>query len=256
MNNSLQNTFLTSKKSVSYRERKQPQRGDPFYLHLSDLLCALRQHGTESPLRVLDFGCGESPYQFLFPKATYRRADLGNAPDLDFQIDGTGRVNAPTGEFDLVISTQVLEHCLNPELYLTECHRVLRKSGRLLLSTHGLFEEHGSPFDFHRWTEDGLRSELVKNGFRVSSISRLTLGPRAGLLMLQRSVASLTLNERSWLTRSLWVLIRRSLTARIIRQQLWDPLIDRAFPDYRIMENGYLPGDCFYIALLVAAETY
>lgn len=232
------------------RERIDPRRGDPYYLHLSDLLLALKQHATEERIRVLDFGCGGSPYRSLVPKAEYFRADVRGAENIDFEIDEGGRVSAPSESFDFLLSTQVLEHCPSPQTYLGECLRVLKRSGKLVLTTHGLFEDHACPNDFHRWTEDGLRALLTQCGFEVDSIVRLTMGPRAGFLLLQSAISGVNVRERpglaSFILRPIW----RVLLAR----RLWDLLLDKMFPEHRISDAHRRPGDTTYVALLAIAK--
>jgi SAM-dependent methyltransferase len=233
------------------RERLFPRRGDPYYLHLSDLLLALSRHSTQDRIRVLDFGCGGSPYRSLFPNADYRRADVHGVQDIDFVIDETGHTDAPSDAFDLVLSTQVLEHCRIPKIYLRECHRVLRESGKLLLTTHGSFEDHGSPYDFRRWTADGLGDLLAQCSFAAESVTRLTMGPRAGFLLLQSTISQMNAENCSRMAKILWWPVRRLLLAR---RRVWDPLLDRTFPEYRVSGSHRMPGDNLYIDLLAAAS--
>jgi len=233
------------------RERIKPRQGDFYYLHLSDLLLALSRHSTQEQIRVLDFGCGGSPYRSLFPNADYFRADVNGAQNIDFEISETGKTNAPSNSADLILSTQVLEHCASPRIYLQECHRVVRKPGKLLLVTHGLFEEHSCPFDFFRWTEDGLRTLLEECDFKVESIDRVTMGPRAGFQLLQSAMSQSNLMGRSSLSRIVLWPISRLLLAR---RRLWDPLLDSMFSEYRLSGTQRIPGDNFYVSLLAVAN--
>jgi SAM-dependent methyltransferase len=197
-------------RSEYIRHRLSPQPGDPIYLHLLDLRTALQEHSSTSTLTLLDYGCGGSPYRSLFPNATYHRADYVKMDGMDFDVEPSGNVpQASSSAYDVVLSTQVLEHVSSPSVYLTECLRVLKPGGRLILTTHGTFPDHGCPYDFWRWTADGLRLELSNAGFQVDTLHRLTCGPRAILFWLgqlfrpnlpaSRSPLSLALRSLRWL---------------------------------------------------------
>ena len=110
---------------------------DKFYLVLSDLLLALKRVETSERLTVLDYGAGGSPYRSLFYNSEYRRADLFSSTDGDYLIAQGGTVPEKAAVFDLVLSAQVLEHVENPSVYLSECFRLLKPGGNLLLTTHG-----------------------------------------------------------------------------------------------------------------------
>ena len=121
------------------RERLDPKPGDPYYLHLSDLLLAIREEIPAGAGRVLDYGCGGSPYRSLFTPGIYHRADLAGVSSLDFEFGEDSRVAAASSDYDCVLSSQVLEHVASPKAYLKECYRVLKPGGRLSLLTDGLF---------------------------------------------------------------------------------------------------------------------
>lgn len=135
--------------------------------------------------RVLDFGCADSPYRSCVPAGCqYVAADLPGNPKAAVQVRADGTLPCADGEFDAVLSSQVLEHVRNPAVYLGECRRVLRPGGRLLLSTHGTMFLHRDPVDYWRWTCDGLRLELEQAGFRVLELRGVMGLTPLGLLMV------------------------------------------------------------------------
>ncbi len=170
------------------RQRIQPRPGDQFYLHLSDLMLAVRDFIPAHSARVLDFGCGGSPYRPFFEPCTYHRADLAGVDALDFEYGADSRLPAEVSDYDCVLSSQVLEHVCSPLAYLSECYRVLRPGGHLILSTHGLYEDHGCPDDYWRWTVFGLRRLLEEAGFTIEKMRKLTTGPRAAVFFAEREL--------------------------------------------------------------------
>jgi SAM-dependent methyltransferase len=109
------------------------------------------------------------PYQPLFQNKVSRYVGVdieGNeAADFHFNKDGKCPLNE---EFaDIVLSTQVLEHIPKPDLYLLECHRILKPGGFLILSTHGCWPYHADPHDFWRWTWEGLHKDVEAAGLKI-----------------------------------------------------------------------------------------
>lgn len=141
------------------------------------------------PERVLDYGCAEMPYRDLFPaNADYVAADLPGNPRATVQIAADGTVPVPDGSCDVVVSTQVLEHVEDPHVYLSECFRVLRPGGRLLLTTHGMMVWHPDPVDFWRWTCEGLRRAVGDTGFAVRRFEGIMGLGATGLQFFQDAV--------------------------------------------------------------------
>ena len=230
------------------RQRLDPQPGDEFYLHLADLRLALEGARAPAASCVLDYGCGGSPYRSLFPSAVYHGADLTGTPGVDFTFGSDTRLPVPDAEYDLVLSTQVLEHVRHPAAYLAECHRVLQPGGRLLLSTHGTFRDHDCPSDFHRWTADGLKDAVAAAGFAVTRIQKLTSGPRALMFLIGQHQNEMLTSDFSWPAFYL-----RFLRAPFRwRHAAIDQFCDRAFSKYRVSDASEA-GRSLYVALLVTA---
>jgi SAM-dependent methyltransferase len=225
-------------------ERSTPKPGDALYLPLADLSLAIHRFRSNERMMILDYGSGGSPYRSLFPNSEYRRADVIAAEGMNYRIAEDQTIPEASGTFDLVLSTQVLEHVPVPSLYLAECHRLLRSGGRLLLSTHGIFEEHGVPFDFHRWTVGGLRKELEGAGFEIRECYRLTTDARAAAFLLEQ--------YGGWMlrrNRSLWELALWYVCSVITKRRVWfHQWCDATFAASRVVDASE-PGHTLTIGL-------
>jgi SAM-dependent methyltransferase len=71
--------------------------------------------------------------------------------------------------FDVVVSTEMLEHVLSPEQAVGEMWRVLRHGGKLVLTTRFLYPIHSQPADYWRFTRYGL--EHLFRGWAVELIA-------------------------------------------------------------------------------------
>ena len=231
------------------RQRLAPIPTGSFYLHLADLRAALDLHKTSEKISMLDYGCGGSPYRSLFPNSKYFRADFTPCDGLDFLLPADSSVPASDSSFDMVLSTQVLEHVPEPVNYVAECFRVLKPGGSLVLTTHGLFEEHGCPYDFQGWTADGLRLLLERAGFQIKEAKKLTCGPRALCFFVNQwfwqlqAPRSALFGLALWGFRSLWRLDNGWLNR----------CADKYFKRYGIVDTE-TPDNKMFVALLMQAE--
>jgi SAM-dependent methyltransferase len=232
------------------RQRIEPVPGDPFYLHLVDLLEGLKTLIPRNITRVLDYGCGGSPYRRLFGPCTYHRADLPGDQTLDFECGADSRLPAELSGYDCVLSSQVLEHVLSPPLYLAECFRVLKPGGSLVLSTHGLFEDHACPNDFWRWTAFGLRKLVEEVGFKVDRMLKLTTGPRAAMFIAERELFRFRFNGAGLYSLML------DCSARVVRKagaRRRHEACDASFSQHRISDADQDSHD-MYIGIALAAH--
>jgi SAM-dependent methyltransferase len=139
------------------------------------------------------------------------------------------------GSFDVVLCTQVLEHCDDPAQAVRELRRVTRPGGRVLASTHGVQVYHPSPVDYWRWTHEGLRKLFSENAEWAS----LTIAPAAGtasaLAMLLGTYVEIAF-RRTALARppiSLLNRIGRRLDARSSR--LSEPAPGSLIPNFHVV---------------------
>lgn len=121
--------------------------------------------------KLLDIGCGSKPHKSLFSVEDHIGLEVDNEErrkdsSADFFYD-TENMPFENNSFDSAFASEVLEHVFNPDTLLEETNRVLKKGGLFLLSTPFLWEEHGKPYDFARYTSFGLKYLLEKKGFVI-----------------------------------------------------------------------------------------
>jgi SAM-dependent methyltransferase len=135
----------------------------------------------DSDALVLDVGCGLRPYEKYFAQGVYTgidvpqsgRMDDGKKPDYEF--DG---VNIPFADchFDSVLCTEVLEHAVDPDALLKEICRVLKPEGTLFLTVPFMWGLHELPYDFRRFTSEGIRVAVEKAGLKLLKFEKLNSG--------------------------------------------------------------------------------
>ncbi len=153
---------------------------DPVFLTHLRLKAALES--TIIPLAVdeiscLDVGCGDRPYEYLFERGSYTGIDVEDSgrplsmKQPDYFYDGNA-FPFPDDSFDMVISTQVLEHVPDPLVMLSEMARVCKHGGGVVISLPFVYQEHEEPFDYFRFTRFGITELLFKAGLKIETIKR------------------------------------------------------------------------------------
>lgn len=151
--------------------------------------------------RLLDLGCGTKPYEPLFAPhvASYYGVDFGGTSELhygsatkaDLFVDGTDTM-LPSGSFDTLLATQVLEHVFDTREFVAECHRLLAGGGIGIFTIPFVWQCHAEPNDFYRFTRYGIERIFERQGFRI-----LELRPVGGAYaaILQARIISIHCRE-------------------------------------------------------------
>lgn len=144
---------------------------------------------------MLDYGCGGQPYRsFFMPKlSSYIGADVAAAEGvcLDIEIEPAKQLPIDAASIDTLLSTQTLEHLDDVEFYLSECARLVRPEGVLILTAPMQWRHHEVPYDYWRFTKYGLISLLERHEFSIKSIS-----PCGGVYALIGQIYLSHLHER------------------------------------------------------------
>lgn len=191
-------------------ERRHPPLSSPTWVVRSALAGWLEAEARRagSGYRVLDVGCGVKPYYPYFAAAAeYVGVDVVPNPAAEL-LGPVEALPVEDGSFDLVLCTQVLEHCDDPAQAVRELRRVVAPGGRVLASTHGVQVYHPSPQDLWRWTHDGLRRLFEEN----ATWSSVTVDPGAGtastLAMLIGTYTEIALRRTPLARPPVWLLNR------------------------------------------------
>lgn len=113
--------------------------------------------------RILDVGCGQSPYRHLFVMnhIDYVGVDIEDANQFGYDRNDITRFDGlhipfSDSEFDALICTEVLEHTPNPEALILEMYRVLNSGGVGFITVPWSARTHYMPYDYHRFTPTRL----------------------------------------------------------------------------------------------------
>jgi SAM-dependent methyltransferase len=194
-------------------ERRTPPLSSPTWAVRAPLADWLRveaaQLTDDTSYRVLDVGCGPKPYYPFFAgrAGEYVGVDVVPQPAADL-VGPVEALPVEDASFDIVLCTQVLEHCDDPAKAIAELRRVTAPGGRVLASTHGVQVYHPSPNDYWRWTHAGLR-RLFEEGADWESVEVTAgAGTATCLAMLLGTYVEIALRRTALARGPVWLLNR------------------------------------------------
>jgi len=115
---------------------------------------------------------------FVKGKSKFHYSNLDNFKNKEIiPLDLTKKLKIKSSKYDNILVFNVFEHINDHSITFKEIKRILKKNGNLLASTPFLYQVHGAPRDYFRFTKDFFLEKLKKNGFKKIEIKCLGYGP-------------------------------------------------------------------------------
>lgn len=106
-------------------------------------------------IKILDAGCGDGVLTYLIRKKGFKSFGLDiseegihfakkiiNDEKINFSVGSLYNMPYEDNTFDVIFSSEVIEHLKHPELFLKEAKRILKNRGQLILSTPIKYTKH------------------------------------------------------------------------------------------------------------------
>jgi SAM-dependent methyltransferase len=144
---------------------------NPFYFARKGLNENVKELAHNIVGKTLDVGCGSKPYQSLYKSSEYVGLEFDTPENrriknADFFYDGE-TFPFSADEFDSVVANEVFEHVFNPDNFLDEIYRILKKDGKIIMTMPFVWDEHEQPIDYARYSSFGIKFILEKHGFEI-----------------------------------------------------------------------------------------
>jgi len=135
----------------------------------------IKQHieGKEGVFLNIGSGNTEIHPQFI-------NVDLFGYESVDIQCDIT-KIPLADNSVDVVYSESVLEHCPDPQAVIAEAYRVLKPDGIIYTDVPFMSGFHASPYDFNRWTSEGVK--ILHKDFEIEKVE-INTGPTSALMWI------------------------------------------------------------------------
>jgi SAM-dependent methyltransferase len=226
-----------------------PPLRNPYYFVKNELLKKVSQYSNNLNGKLLDFGCGEKPYKSLFSNVTeYVGLDFENPghshekEQIDLFYDGK-KIPFGNNYFDSILSTEVFEHVFNLDELLPELNRVLKTSGKILITCPFVWAEHETPHDYARYTKFALQDKLEKNGFKI-----LVIDKTGDFAMALHQMKLVFFSEQ--LLPSMFFIGKFKVITSNIR-----PILVFLKNSWFLLKHKFLPKrDCWYLNNVIVAE--
>ena len=137
----------------------------------------IKLHGTS-----LEFGATRKKNKdysnFVIGRSKFHYSNKISNKKLNiYYSDLTKKLKIPTKKYDNVLLFNVLEHLPEYKLVLSEIYRILKHGGNFIGSVPFIYQIHGAPKDYFRFTKQFFELNLKKYRFKKIKVKPLGFGP-------------------------------------------------------------------------------
>lgn len=141
-----------------------------YFFLVRDIKYAIKKYAKG---KILDIGCGNKPYEKIFDGLieSYFGCDIVQSSQnrVDLICEAT-HIPLMNQSFDLIFSTQTIEHVGLHDKMISEAYRLIKPGGVFILSGPMYWPLHEEPYDFFRFTKFGFKLSLERAGFSVVEV--------------------------------------------------------------------------------------
>lgn len=184
---------------------------------------------------VLDLGSGGTPsyYRYLNLTDSSRIITVNLIKEASPDIIANLETSLPFKDkcTDTLLAFNIMEHIFDYKTFISECFRVIKKDGKLILYTPFIHKFHPDPDDYFRFTRTAIHKSLSDSGFKEIQITSVGLGPFTTALC---QINGLFMSN---------ILIRSLLSSLFIVSWMFDGVITKLSKNYYTVDNyslGYL----------------
>ena len=130
----------------------------------------------------LEFGTENKSHKtfsnFVLGKSKFHYTNkINNKKSNLFFSDLTRKLKIHSSKYDNVLFFNVLEHLPEYKLAFSEIFRIIKKKGNFIGSIPFIYQIHGAPKDYFRFTKQFLELNLKKYRFKQVKVKSLGFGP-------------------------------------------------------------------------------
>ena len=115
---------------------------------------------------------------FVLGKSKFHYTNkINNKKSISFYSDLTRKLKITSGRYDNVLFFNVLEHLPEYKLAFSEIFRIIKKKGNFIGSIPFIYQIHGAPKDYFRFSKQFIELNLKKYRFKNIKVKPLGFGP-------------------------------------------------------------------------------